>query len=173
MLEKVKEYKMKHNNLKLIPINTDNYWEIGWLELKEEQKDYVGDNFKSMAYAYATVMEGKYAKAFGIYDGDESIGFLLIGHNSYDFVGCPKTLKHSYDLWRIMIDKDYQNKGYGKDAVKLALDYILTFPDGEEDIITTSYVLGNEVAKHIYESFGFVPNGDNYEDEITLVLKVK
>ena len=35
------------------------------------------------------------------------------------------------------------------------------------------YVLGNEVAKHIYESFGFVPNGDNYEDEITLVLKVK
>ena len=45
MLEKVKEYKMKHNNLKLIPINTDNYWEIGWLELKEEQKDYVGDNF--------------------------------------------------------------------------------------------------------------------------------
>ena len=57
MLEKVKEYKMKHNNLKLIPINTDNYWEIGWLELKEEQKDYVGDNFKSMAYAYATVMD--------------------------------------------------------------------------------------------------------------------
>ena len=72
-----------------------------------------------------------------------------------------------------MIDKDYQNKGYGKDAVKLALDYILTFPDGEEGIITTSYVEGNEVAKHIYESFGFEPNGDNYEDEITLVLKVK
>ena len=70
-------------------------------------------------------------------------------------------------------DKDYQNKGYGKDAVKLALDYILTFPDGEEDIITTSYVESNKVAKHIYESFGFEPNGDNYEDEITLVLKVK
>ena len=32
---------------------------------------------------------------------------------------------------------------------------------------------GNKVAKHIYESFGFEPNGDNYEDEITLVLKVK
>ena len=72
-----------------------------------------------------------------------------------------------------MIDKDFQNKGYGKDAVKLALDYILTFQDGEEEFITTSYVKGNEVAKHIYESFGFRPNGDNYEDEITLVLKVK
>ena len=173
MLEKLNNYQLKHKNLKLIPITTENYWEIGWLELKKEQEEFVGDNFKSMAYAYATVMEGKYAKAFGIYDGDKSVGFLLIGHNSYDFEGCPETLKHSYDLWRIMIDKDYQNKGYGKDSVKLALDYILTFPDGEEDIITTSYVEGNKVAKHIYEAFDFEPNGDNYEDEITLVLKVK
>ena len=110
MLEKVRKYQLKHKNLKLIPITTENYWEIGWLEHKKEQEEFVGDNFKSMAYAYATVMEGKYAKAFGIYDGDESVGFLLIGHNSYDFEGCPETLKHSYDLWRIMIDKDYQNR---------------------------------------------------------------
>ena len=173
MLEKVRKYQLKHKTLRLVPITTENYWEIGWLELKKEQEEFVGDNFKSMAYAYATVMEGKFAKAFGIYDEDESIGFLLIGHNSYDFEGCPETLKHSYDLWRIMIDKDYQNKGYGKDAVKLAIEYILTFPDGKEDIITTSYVKGNESAKHIYESFGFVPNGDDYEDEITLVLQIK
>jgi hypothetical protein len=31
MLEEVKNYKLKHKNLKLIPITTKNYWEIGWL----------------------------------------------------------------------------------------------------------------------------------------------
>ena len=173
MLEKVKNYRLKHKSLKLVPITTENYWEIGWLRLKKEQKEFVGDNFKSMAYAYATVMEGKFAKAFGIYNGKRPVGFLLIGHNSCDFEGCPETLKHSYDLWRVMIDKAYQGKGYGKDAVKLAIDYILSFPDGEEDIITTSYVEGNEAAKRLYESFGFKPIGDNYEDEITMVLQVK
>ena len=59
MLEKLNNYQLKHKNLKLIPITTENYWEIGWLELKKEQEEFVGDNFKSMAYAYATVMEGK------------------------------------------------------------------------------------------------------------------
>ena len=67
MLEEVRNYQLKHKELKLVPITTDNYWEIGWLELDKKQEKYVGDNFKSMAYAYATVMEGKYAKAFGIY----------------------------------------------------------------------------------------------------------
>ena len=168
MLEKVKEYKMKHNNLKLIPINTDNYWEIGWLELKEEQKDYVGDNFKSMAYAYATVMEGKYAKAFGIYDGDESIGFLLIGHNSYDFVGCPKTLKHSYDLWRIMIDKDYQGKGYGKSAAELLIKILKNANPNKP--IKLAVDKNNTKAHKLYTSLGFKETIEKDGEDLVFVL---
>ncbi|MBO4384891.1 MAG: hypothetical protein J5854_05680 [Clostridia bacterium] len=52
----------------------------------------------------------------------------MIGHNSFDFEGCPDVYKHSYYLWRFMIDKEYQGQRYGKDAAKLVIDHILTFP---------------------------------------------
>ena len=53
--------------------------------------------------------------------GIRNIGFVMIGHNSFDFEGCPNIYKHSYYLWRFMIDKEYQGQRYGKDAAKLVL----------------------------------------------------
>ena len=173
MLDAIRNYQCKHKGLRLVDVTTDNYWELGHLTVKEEQKDYVGPNFYGMAYAYATLAEGKFAKVFGIYDGDQAVGMAMIGHNSFSYEGCPEACKHSYDLWRLMIDEDYQGQGYGKDAIKLLLDYMLTFPDGREDLLTTCYVEGNEAAKHLYLSFGFVPNGEVDGDEIVLVLPIK
>ena len=173
MLEIMKDHIMKHKNLHLEKVTTDNYWELGHLCVKKEQEAFVGPNFYGMAYAYATVAEGKYAQAFGIYDGEEAVGFAMIGHNSYSYEGCPEACKHSYDLWRFMIDEECQGKGYGRDALKLLLDYMLTFPDGEEDIITTSYTRGNTAAMTLYLSVGFSPNGEEDDDEICLVLPIK
>ena len=39
MLEKVRKYQLKHKNLKLIPITTENYWEIGGLNLRKNKKN--------------------------------------------------------------------------------------------------------------------------------------
>ena len=50
------------------------------------------------------------------------------------------------------------------------MDYILSFPDGKETLWSTSYVLENEVAKKLYASFGFVPNGELDGDEEVAVL---
>ena len=172
MTDIIRNYKIKHKDLRLEKVTTENYWELGHLTVAEDQKDFVGPNFYSMAYAYATVAEGKFAEAFGIYDGDEPVGYVQVGHNSYDYEGCPEACRHSYDLWRFMIDEEVQGQGYGRDALKLILDYMLTFPDGEEDILTTSYVEGNDAAKHLYLSFGFEPNGEVDGDEIILVLPV-
>ncbi len=133
----------------------------------------MGPNFYGMAYAYATVAEGKFAEVFGIYDGDEAVGFAMIGHNSYSYEGAPEACKHSYDLWRLMIDEECQGQGYGRDALKLLIDYMLTFPDGEEDMLTTSYTKGNDVAKNLYMSVGFAPNGEVDGDEVCLVLPLK
>ena len=46
----------------------------------------------------------------------------------------PYFMDKSYLIWRFMIDKKYQGKGYGKEALQLALDYIRTFPVGEAGI---------------------------------------
>lgn len=177
MLDAINKYKPVHKDLRLVKVNSDNCFDLADLSIREDQIDFVAPNQESMALAFGTLNEGKYVEAFGIYDGDTPVGFVMIGHNSFDFEGCPDIYKHSYYLWRFMIDKEYQGQRYGKDAAKLVLDYILTFPDGEEDIISTSYEEDNIVSMNLWKSFGFVPNGeksegeDNYE--VVLVLNVK
>ena len=129
------------------------------------------------AQAYATLAGGRFVQCFGIYDGDAPVGFAMIGHRSEEYEGMAEVYRHSYYLWRFMIDRRYQGKGLGRDALKLLLDYVLTFPDGEEDAWSTSYVPENEAAKHLYTSFGFVPNGEKdsaFEDaEDVAVLPLK
>lgn len=73
-----------------------------------------------------------------------------------------------------MIDRKYQNKGYGRAAMKLALDYIKTYPCGKSEWCWLSYEPENEAAKKLYSSFGFVERPDLYKegDEMPAVLKL-
>jgi diamine N-acetyltransferase len=80
----------------------------------------------------------------------------------------------SYLIWRFMIDKKYQGKGYGREALKLALDYIRTFPVGEAKYCWLSYEPENETARNLYRSCGFeevkeMPKG---WDEIPAVMEL-
>lgn len=177
MPEALDKYEPIHKKLRLVKVNSDNCFDLADLSIKEDQAAFVAPNQESMALAFGTRNEGKYVEAFGIYDGETPVGFVMIGHNSFDFEGCPDIYKHSYYLWRFMIDKAYQGQRYGKDAAKLVLDYILTFPDGKEDTIATSYEEDNVVSMNLWKSFGFVPNGELSagEDgsEVVLVLKLR
>ena len=160
-------YELKNEAIRLEKVNDDNFIDLMHLEVAESQKDYVASNTVSMAQAYATVASGRFVQCFGIYDGDTAVGFAMIGHRSEEYEGMAEVYRHSYYLWRFMIDQRYQGKGLGRDALKLLLDYVLTFPDGEEDTWSTSYDGANEAAKHLYTSFGFAPNGEkdsSYED---------
>ena len=56
----------------------------------------------------------------------------MIGFGTDDYWDdAPAVAKDNYNLWRLMIDEKYQNKGYGKEAVKLALEFIKSFPCGK------------------------------------------
>lgn len=173
MTDDIRQYVPKHKDLRLERVNSDNCFDLADLTVAEDQTDFLAPNQESMMLAYGTLMEGKYVEVFGIYDGPTPVGFVMIGHNSFSFDGCPEVYAHSYDLWRFMIDRRYQGQGYGRDALKLILDYMLTFPDGEEALLTTSYVETNQKAKNLYLSFGFVPNGDTCGNEVILTLPVK
>lgn len=160
-------YELKNKAIRLEKVNDENFIDLMDLKVAESQKNYVASNTVSMAQAYATLTSGRFVQCFGIYDGDTAVGFAMIGHRSEEYEGMAEVYRHSYYLWRFMIDQRYQGKGLGRDALKLLLDYVLTFPDGEEDTWSTSYDWDNEAAKHLYNSFGFVPNGEkdsNYED---------
>ena len=159
--------------LRLEKVNGKNVWDLLKLQVLEDQKNFVADNDVSIIEAYTTITGNGYAFPFGIYDGDTPIGFLMIGFDTDDYWDdAPVIAKRNYNLWRLMIDKAYQGKGYGKEAVKLALDFINTNPCGEAEYCWLSYEPENQVAAKLYRSFGFEETGDKDGEELIAVLKL-
>ena len=155
-------------------ITWDNYYKITNLHVKKEQSSFVATNLRSLAHAYVALSGGEIKPyPFGIYLGKKPIGFVMIGYNGYE-EGDPEFLKDTYFIWRFMIDRRYQGKGYGRQAFQLALDFVKTFPCGKSDLCWLSYEPENEAAKKLYASFGFVEVPEYYKEgeEMPAILKL-
>lgn len=155
-------------------VDHKNVWDIIKLAPFESQYNFVASNDESLMEAYiAVTSEEAYAYPFGVYDGETPVGFLMIGFNEAAIEkNAPEVLKNNYSIWRLMIDKNYQRKGFGKEAVRLALAFIRTFPRGKAEYCALSYEPENVVARDLYRSFGFVENGEMDEDEVVAVLRL-
>ena len=159
--------------LRLEKITGKNVWSILKLHVSEDQESFVAPNDISIIEAYTAITGNGYAFPFGIYEGETPVGFLMIGFDADDcWEDAPSIARGNYNIWRLMIDKNYQNKGYGKEAVRLALEFIKTFPCGKADFCWLSYEPENEIASRLYHSFGFVETGEMDGDEIIAVLKL-
>ena len=170
-------------NITLEKITYKNYIKTIWgLNVTRNQKNFVASNANSLAEAYVAITNGRVALPFAICKNEKPIGFLMIGYGAdeEDLEGEDPAFiemaKRSYCIWRFMIDKRYQNKGYGRKVMQLALDYIREFPCGKAESIWLSYEPENEVAKKLYASFGFVEQPQWYKggegEEIPAVLKI-
>ena len=73
-----------------------------------------------------------------------------------------------YTLWKLMIDEKYQNKGYGKKAVRLGIDYLVNRFNVKE--IYTAYYATNRIARNLYTSIGFRETGEIVENQIGMKL---
>lgn len=159
--------------IRLEKVNGRNVWELLKLEVSADQKSFVASNDISIVEAYTAITGNGYAFPFGIYEGNKPVGFLMIGFDVDDYWDdAPDIAKGNYNLWRLMIDKSYQGKGYGKDAVRLALDFIKTFPCGAADYCWLSYEPENEIARKLYGSFGFNETGEMDGEELIAILKL-
>ncbi len=159
--------------LRLEAVNGKNVWELLKLSVDDSQKEFVASNDISIIEAYTAITAHGYAYPFGIYDDDVPVGFLMIGFDKDDYWDdAPKIATGNYNLWRLMIDKNYQHRGYGRQAVKLALDFIRTFPCGQAQYCWLSYEPENQVAKELYASYGFKETGDMDVEDIIAVLKL-
>ena len=159
--------------LRLEKITGKHVWSILKLRVSEDQESFVAPNDISIIEAYTAITGNGYAFPFGIYEGETPVGFLMIGFDADDcWEDAPSIARGNYNLWRLMIDKNYQNKGYGKEAVRLALEFIKTFPCGKADFCWLSYEPENEIASRLYHSFGFAETGEMDGDEIIAVLKL-
>ena len=122
--------------LHLEKVNGNNVWDILKLTVSKSQKNFVATNEISIIEAYTAITGNGHAFPFGIYDEDKPVGFLMIGFDVDDYwTDAPEIAKGNYNLWRLMIDKAYQNRGYGKEAVSLALEFIKSMPCGERNTV--------------------------------------
>ena len=126
------------------------------MKVAESQKHYVSDSYAMLARAYA--YRELRSRAFVIYDDETPVGMGM-------YHDCPDL--DAFDLSQIFIDERYQGKGYGKTATKLVLDKMKK--DGKYRKVVLCYIEGNDAAKKLYESFGFVEI-DRDEDEIIMEL---
>ena len=126
-------------------ITRENFDEVLALSVAEHQESYVSTVSVSLAQAY---VYRDTAFPFAIYADEKPVGFIMLGY--YES-------RKQYTLWKFLIDKEHQGKGYGKEALKQGITY-LTEQFGAKEIYT-GVSLGNEAAKGLYKSVGFVETG--------------
>ena len=159
--------------LELKKINRKNVGEILKLEVFDNQKSFVAPNNISIIEAYLAIIENDHVFTFGIYNDDVPVGFLMIGFDvNSDDADAPKIAKGNYNIWRLMIDKTFQGKGFGKKAIELALEFINTFPCGTAKYCWLSYENDNYVARQLYQSVGFVETDEKDGEEIVAILEL-
>lgn len=141
------------------------------LEVAEEQRQYVASNLSSVASCYVLSVNGGHPFPFIIYADEQPVGFVMI---TYGITGYeePSLAKDNYCILRLMIDKQHQHKGYGREAMGKILEFIRTFPAGGAQYCWIPYKRDNTAAKKLYESFGFRDNGEVFNNESITVLEL-
>ena len=152
-------------------ITLENRRAVFNLEVSEEQRRFVASNLSSMASCYVLAINGGHPLPFAIYADEQPVGFVMLtyGITGYEL---PSIADDSYCILRLMIDKQYQKQGYGREAMKKILEFIRTFPAGPARYCWIPYGSDNSTAKRFYESFGFRDNGEICDDEPITVLRL-
>ena len=147
--------------INLRKITEENFIDAFNLKLAPEQERFVSHPIRSLAQAY---VYREQCQPFGIYEGDTMVGYVMVIYD-YDIP--------EYDIWHMMIDESYQNRGYGSAALDRVLDYIKSKPFGSSNRVTLTCNRQNIRALNLYQSKGFTETGAADEDEIELSLMMQ
>lgn len=140
---------MSRNNEKPLHfklVSDENRKEVEGLTVSSEQTGFI----ESVRECLQEADEFELWRPVGIYDNDTLIGFAMYGYFSEPAPG---------QLWldRLLIDKRYQGKGYGKQAVLMLLDRL--HAEYQSDTVYLSVYENNPHAIKLYQQIGFQFNG--------------
>jgi diamine N-acetyltransferase len=127
--------------IRLAEVTADNWHDVIALELDDDQRDLVADNLYSLAEAKFTPL----ACPRAIYAGTELVGFLM-----YDLPDDDEP-DHAA-IYRFMIDRRHQRRGYGRAALERLLDELRAHPGIAA--VSICYAAKNP-ARVLYQSLGF------------------
>ena len=145
--------------LSLVEIDRHNYLSILDLSVSEAQHSFVASNTYSLAQAFVQPE----CVPLALYAENKPVGFAMY---------CIDESDREYWIYRLMIDQRHQGRGYGRAAMLLLIDRIRSEMDEQRHRIYISFEPENEVAKSLYESLGFVPDGRVEYGEIVYRLDV-
>lgn len=137
--------------IKLIPVTEDNWMDVASLAVKERQRDYVAPAIGILARGY--VYRDCNGKIYAFEEDGVIVGIALVREFADEPLG--------YDLQQFMVDQQYQNKGYGSQALQLILNELRK--EGRYDHVELCVKKADTEAIRLYEKHGFVVSG--YVDE--------
>jgi diamine N-acetyltransferase len=148
----------------LRPVTPANRAELEALRVSAGQERFVSNVAESLQEA-AEEPDGR-AIAWGVYDGESPVGFVMIS----DEVGSPEYIPHF--LWKLLIDARHQRRGYGTATLDLIVEYFRARPGVE--VLRTSAGQGEGSPIPFYERYGFERTGDVvFDDEVLLRLRLR
>jgi diamine N-acetyltransferase len=149
------------DNIKIKKVTSHNWEAVVKLELDVDQQDLVASNL----YSVAEAKFDRDARPRAVYAGKRVVGFLM-----YDVHKTKGKTTKKASIYRFMIDRKHQGKGYGRAALRKTLEEIRSIPGVNR--ISICYMPENPVAKPFYASYGFVEVGMDRDGEMIAVLKL-
>jgi len=142
----------------LKPVTAKNWKACIALELAPDQQNYLPSNLFSIAEAQFY----EQARSRAIYnDQDQMVGYVLFGRD---------VLTNQWKIFRLMIDKSHQGKGYGESAMRDIIEQTANESDGDEILIC--YQDSNQAARRLYAKLGFVEQEVDSSGKVTALLKL-
>lgn len=137
----------KQGPLQFRPVNAENRAEAEKLEVFSEQAGFI----ESVSECLQEADRSERWRPVGIYLGETLVGFAMYGY-------FPRPAPGQLWLDRLLIDKRYQGRGYGRQAVLALLDRLHT--EYASDRVYLSVYENNALAIRLYRQIGFRFNGE-------------
>ena len=151
--------------IRLEAVNDKNRDAVLALSVREDQP-FVARNDVSLRQADETNAEQPgVARPFAIYADEKLVGFCMFAFDPEE-----KDPAYRYWLWRFMIDKSEQDKGYGQAALAEIIRY---FKENGADRLYLSTEPENARGLHVYHKAGFRETGVIEGDEAVLMRMLK
>ena len=150
--------------IKLEPINDNNRDAVVALSVREDQPFVATNDYSLREAAEANAKAPGTARPFAICAGEKIVGFCMLALDPED-----ENPVDRYCLWRFMIDKSEQGKGYGQAALQEIIRY---FKENGVDTVYLSTAPANARGLHVYHKAGFKETGEIEDGEAIFVLKL-
>ncbi|MET7318885.1 MULTISPECIES: GNAT family N-acetyltransferase [Streptomyces] len=130
------------------------------LRVRRDQRRFVASVSESLEDAAEQPQARPWYRA--VYQGEEPVGFVMLMWRPPD-----GPFRERHFLWRFLIDRRYQRRGIGRQALTRVADLVRA--DGATELLT-SYEPGDGEPLPFYRALGFEATGQIWDGEIVLRL---